>query len=419
MVPHYFEEIQGWFDFQDVYRQAVAQAPGGGTLVEVGCWRGRSLSFLLVEAANSGKRLNVIGVDTFRGILACDAHAQEPARGEDFEAECRRNCDRAGYPFRLAVRDSVETAKTFPDNALDFVFIDGAHDYRSARNDIVSWLPKVKWGGTLAGHDFVGGWPAVAHAVRDYFSPQELSFSGTSWVYHKAVPRLGQWLRAPTSDAEWLLYVPFVNRPDLLQYALRSVREYTQNVVVIDQSETGAGVGLHAGPVFRWGAPVRFTSVMNWMQRDAYRRKLRRFLFMHSDAESAPGGVRGLLEEADRLDGRRERWGVIFTRYDALALFNPAATADAGCWDETFLWYVSDVDYYNRLLWAGWGQHQLPAACAIHHGSQTVQSLGETERETVARDHGWGINHYRHKWGCGWDEGDRGRVWCVPYNGEA
>jgi GT2 family glycosyltransferase len=110
---------------------------------------------------------------------------------------------------------------------------------------------------------------------------------------------------------------------------------------------------------------------------------------------------------------------VVFTWYDALALFNPAATAATGCWDETFMWYVSDVDYYNRLLWSGWGHHHLPDACAIHHGSQTIRGLSEAAREAVDRDHNWSVRHYRHKWGCAWDEGNGGRAWSVPYNGGA
>jgi hypothetical protein len=125
---------------------------------------------------------------------------------------------------------------------------------------------------------------------------------------------------------------------------------------------------------------------------------------MHSDAEAANGGLLALCEEADRLKSQGDRWGVIFTHYDALALFNPEATAHTGCWDESFKWYVSDIDYYNRLRWEGWGHRHFPTACAIHHGSQTIRSMDEVERLAVATDHGWAIRHYRHKWGCHWNE---------------
>ncbi len=37
---------------------------------------------------------------------------------------------------------------------LDLVFIDGDHSYECVRQDIDSWMPKVRPGGILAGHDY-------------------------------------------------------------------------------------------------------------------------------------------------------------------------------------------------------------------------------------------------------------------------
>ncbi len=49
---------------------------------------------------------------------------------------------------------SVEAATKFSDNSLDFVYIDAAHDYENVKKDITAWLPKVKIGGVIAGHDY-------------------------------------------------------------------------------------------------------------------------------------------------------------------------------------------------------------------------------------------------------------------------
>ena len=81
------------------------------------------------------------------------------------------------------------------------------------------------------------------------------------------------------------------------------------------------------------------------------------------------------------------------------------------------MWYVSDVDYYNRLAWAGWRSATCPAALLVHHGSQTHAALTAGERDSVDNDHAWSVAHYRHKWGCHWSEGSSGRLWPVPYNG--
>lgn len=150
---HYYRTIEGWFDFEDLYREAIERTPDGGTLVEVGCWKGKSLSFLLVEARKSEKRLRVYGIDHFLGS-ADQADMLERAQESDLYATCVENARRSGHGdwhvHRLA---SVPAAAEFTDGSLDFVFIDASHTYASVCEDIAAWLPKVKPGGVLAGHD--------------------------------------------------------------------------------------------------------------------------------------------------------------------------------------------------------------------------------------------------------------------------
>ncbi len=48
---------------------------------------------------------------------------------------------------------SEEAAKLIPDNALDFVYIDGNHAYKYALKDFECWYPKVRDGGLICGDD--------------------------------------------------------------------------------------------------------------------------------------------------------------------------------------------------------------------------------------------------------------------------
>jgi hypothetical protein len=48
---------------------------------------------------------------------------------------------------------SAEAVKQFQDKSVDFVYIDGNHDYKYAEEDIRLWYPKVKEGGFLCGDD--------------------------------------------------------------------------------------------------------------------------------------------------------------------------------------------------------------------------------------------------------------------------
>lgn len=49
---------------------------------------------------------------------------------------------------------SIDVAKRFEDESLDFVFIDANHIYEYVIEDIAAWSKKVRKGGIVYGHDF-------------------------------------------------------------------------------------------------------------------------------------------------------------------------------------------------------------------------------------------------------------------------
>jgi hypothetical protein len=49
---------------------------------------------------------------------------------------------------------SLDAVKEFPDNSLDFVYIDGNHELPYVMNDIIEWNKKVKPDGIVSGHDY-------------------------------------------------------------------------------------------------------------------------------------------------------------------------------------------------------------------------------------------------------------------------
>lgn len=55
---------------------------------------------------------------------------------------------------RMIKGKSVDVAKTFEDGSLDFVYIDADHSYEAVKEDYNAWLPKVRKGGVIAGHDY-------------------------------------------------------------------------------------------------------------------------------------------------------------------------------------------------------------------------------------------------------------------------
>jgi predicted O-methyltransferase YrrM len=63
--------------------------------------------------------------------------------------------------------DSFVAANNFEDKSIDFCFIDANHEYEFIKRDIEAYLPKMKDGGIISGHDF--GYHGVSKAVNEIF----------------------------------------------------------------------------------------------------------------------------------------------------------------------------------------------------------------------------------------------------------
>lgn len=60
----------------------------------------------------------------------------------------------AGERAKVVRKDSLIAAADFEDESLDFVFLDADHTYSAIKADLAAWMPKVKSGGWLGGHDY-------------------------------------------------------------------------------------------------------------------------------------------------------------------------------------------------------------------------------------------------------------------------
>jgi predicted O-methyltransferase YrrM len=68
----------------------------------------------------------------------------------------------------------------FEDNSLDFVYVDGDHTYDGVVRDIKLYLPKIKSGGFIAGHDL--GKETVTKAIKNQLGEVDIYFEDSSWV---------------------------------------------------------------------------------------------------------------------------------------------------------------------------------------------------------------------------------------------
>jgi len=95
---------------------------------------------------------------------------------EDFRGVVRN------YSSKVIILKGVswEVARRVEDETLDFIFVDASHDYISVANDLGAWIPKVKKGGLLSGHDV--HWGGVKQALQDIIPDYQETGIDNTWM---------------------------------------------------------------------------------------------------------------------------------------------------------------------------------------------------------------------------------------------
>lgn len=109
-----------------------------------------------------------IAVDWFRGSISEGNYNEFSDDEIIFRTSINNN--NCSDVVKIIAKSSEEASYEIDDNSLDICFIDADHSYLSVKNDILKYLPKVKNGGILCGHDF----EPYAISFYDTFTEEEL-----------------------------------------------------------------------------------------------------------------------------------------------------------------------------------------------------------------------------------------------------
>jgi hypothetical protein len=117
-----------------------------------------------VAAGEFSRRMVASGrFDTFFGVdMYADTHDVEEYK------KALRHVGLEG-PYKLLRMSFDQAYDLFPDESLDFIYIDGyAHTGQEGGETIWAWARKVKVGGLIAGDDYHADWPLVVEAVNAF-----------------------------------------------------------------------------------------------------------------------------------------------------------------------------------------------------------------------------------------------------------
>lgn len=163
-IPGHMTEIE----LQEIERLA-AQVPANGLIVEVGCLYGRST---YAWASSCDHSVKVLVIDTFYDGEAQIKEFNNNTLGmNNIEIICGYAPDQCAYP----------------GYEIDLLFIDASHDNPNDLAIIEYFLPFMKKGGILSGHDYHETFPDVITNVRmleERFSQPVMNKDGTSiWAF--------------------------------------------------------------------------------------------------------------------------------------------------------------------------------------------------------------------------------------------
>lgn len=156
---------------------------------------------------------------------------------------------------------------------------------------------------------------------------------------------------------EYVIGVCHTNRFDLTVKTLESLAPIAKNVVIVDNSNNLEVYHHYKDKGFNIHIPdsnVFFTQFQNLIIKIALERGCDWYGFMHDDAwTNSTDDINVIVNRFNELH-ELKRYGIIKTNYDALCAISMDAVVKTGWWDNSYVQYFSDNDYYHRLFLAGY-----------------------------------------------------------------
>ena len=114
---------------------------------EIGVADGRYSEILL----KANPQLQLLSIDPY---IPYNGNWRSQRNQDEAYEKAKKRLIPFGDRSAILRKTSLEASINMIDKKLDFVFIDGAHDFNNSMLDIILWTRKVRKGGIVSGHDY-------------------------------------------------------------------------------------------------------------------------------------------------------------------------------------------------------------------------------------------------------------------------
>lgn len=143
-------------------------------MIEIGVWKGHFTKRILGNPKVAKTMKEYWAVDTWEVLDPIHGRLSRVDQ-EKWDDVYRYCCNLMMYfpQLKIMKMKSLEAIKIFPKGYFDLVYVDASHQYEDVLEDIKAWLPKVRKGGLMTGHDYNhptrGDLAGVTRAVDEIF----------------------------------------------------------------------------------------------------------------------------------------------------------------------------------------------------------------------------------------------------------
>jgi len=168
-------------------------------------WKGDTKEMHMIEIGSYTGDSTLLFAQYFRSVLAIDPFMEDYDLNDDTcnyaplkevyyefirrtkDVEnihlIRKTSDEAVEAIKRAAK-SIDPRNLEEENlkAFDFIYIDGMHTYDQVKLDVINYLPFIKKGGFIGGHDYAPLHQQVIDAVNETIGIPDAMFKDTSWI---------------------------------------------------------------------------------------------------------------------------------------------------------------------------------------------------------------------------------------------